>query len=409
MRYLFIHQNAPGQYLHAVERLAQNSRNEVVTIGLANSNIIAGSRKIIYSLPPRKLAAVHPHAREFDVAMARAERVAATCAELNRLGFQPDIIMGHTGWGELLNVKDVWPTTPVAGYYEFYYQTEGADVGFDPEFPLLPENRARVRAKNAVNLLSLQVTDIGQTPTPWQRSTYPAWARKKIQLLPEGVDLNQCSPEPGANLRPLVIGDLPAVPPGVPLLTYVARNLEPYRGFHVLMRALPRILSEHKTLRVMIVGADGVSYGSPPRSGSTYRQALLQEVGGEIDPDRVHFTGRIPYEQHIAILRRSNVHVYLTYPFVASWSLREAIACGCRIVASDTPPVKDFLKDDKTALFVPFLDNRSLADRVLEVLEDSRMGMRLASAARRLATRRLDINQHHSAFDRFVAAAIGQA
>jgi glycosyltransferase involved in cell wall biosynthesis len=408
VKYLFIHQNAPGQYLHAIQRLTQDHHNEVATISLANTITLPGTRKVVYAFPPRKMAGIHAHAQEFEVAVARAETVATTCAELSRLGFQPDIILGHSGWGELLNVKDVWPDTPVAGYYEFYYRTAGADVGFDPEFPLAPANRARVRAKNAVNLLSLQVTDIGQTPTPWQRSTYPAWARGRLRLVPEGVDLDACSPDPAARLQPLTIGKIPPIPPGVPLLTYVARNLEPYRGFHVLMRALPRLLAARRDLRVMIVGADGVSYGSAPRNGTSYRQALLQELGSAIDPDRVHFAGRIPYSQHLAVLRRSDVHVYLTYPFVASWSLREAIACGCRIVASDTTPVRDFLVDRRTALLTPFLDSQALADRVLEVLEDRRLGDRLGAAARRMAMRRLGLDRHHAAFDALVDATTGR-
>lgn len=406
MRYLFIHQNAPGQYLHVLRRLAANPANDVVMIGLHESVEIPGVRRIAYSFDPRGVSAVHHHGREFHVALARAEAVAAVCLQLQQLGFTPDVVIGHAGWGELLNIQDVWPGVPVLGYYEFYYQTAGADVGFDPEFPTPAELNPRVRAKNAVNLLTLQQTTLGQTPTRWQLSTYPDWARRRLRLLPEGVDLAGCAPDPEAAAASLQIGKLPAIPPGAPLLTYVARNLEPYRGFHVFMRALPRLLQARPDLHVMMVGGDGVSYGMPPPRGRSYRQMLLEELRGQLDPDRIHFAGRIPFDQHVAVLQRSDVHVYLTYPFVASWSLREAMACGCCIVASDTPPVQNFLANGRTALLTPFFDADALAESILRGIEDTRLARRLRAAVRRHAERTLDIDAQHAAFDSLVQSVL---
>lgn len=406
MRYLFIHQNAPGQYLHVLHRLAANPANDVVMIGLHESVEIPGVRKVAYTFDPRGVSAVHHHGREFHVALARAEAVATVCHQLRQLGFTPDVVIGHAGWGELLNIQDVWPGVPVLGYYEFYYQTEGADVGFDPEFPTPAELHPRVRAKNAVNLLTLQQTTLGQTPTRWQRSTYPDWAHRRLRLLPEGVDLARCTPDPDASAQPLQIGKLPPIPAGAPLLTYVARNLEPYRGFHMFMRALPRLLRERPDLHVMMVGGDGVSYGMPPPRGRSYRQMLLEELRGQLDPDRIHFAGRISFEQHVAVLQRSDVHVYLTYPFVASWSLREAMACGCCIVASDTPPVQNFLANGRTALLTPFFDAEALTESILRGLEDARLARRLRAAVRRHAERTLDIDAQHLAFDGLVQSVL---
>ncbi|MEO9189800.1 MAG: glycosyl transferase, partial [Acetobacteraceae bacterium] len=175
MRLLFVHQNFPGQYLHLVRHLVASGRHEIVFITEPNANQIPGVRKVPYRAPrPAPPGTVHDAARDFDIAMRRAEAVGATARNLRHLGFIPDIILGHHGWGELLNLPDVWPDAPILGYLEFFYRLHGADVNFDPEFPMRPEEFAKVRAKNAVNLLALELEKHGQTPTAWQLSTYPA-------------------------------------------------------------------------------------------------------------------------------------------------------------------------------------------------------------------------------------------
>jgi glycosyltransferase involved in cell wall biosynthesis len=398
MKYLFIHQNFPGQYLHLIRRLVRQPDAEVVFVSRPNGNRIPGVRRVTYEVE-RPVEGAHPHAREFSAAMARAEAVARACLQVKRLGFTPDIVVGHHGWGELLNVKDVWPDTPLLGYLEFFYSTTGADVGFDPEFPMPPADLPSVRAKNAVNLLALQVGDLGQTPTRWQISTYPDWARRRIKVIPEGVDLTACSPGPDTRRQTLELTGVPPIAAGEKLITYVARNLEPYRGFHIFMRALPALLRARSDARVVLVGGDSVSYGGPPRGAPTYRAALLAELGGAVDPDRVHFAGRIPYGQYLKLLRRSDVHVYLTYPFVASWSLREAMACGCAIIGSATPPVEEFISDGRTGLLTPFHNSDRLAERIQEVLGDPALSVRLRAGARRNAERTFDLRQTYEAFD----------
>lgn len=390
MRLLFVHQNCPGQYVHLVRHLAAAGRHEIVFITEPNDNRIDGVRKVPYrppALPPP--GTIHDAARDFDIAMRRAEAVAATARSLRQLGFTPDVIIGHHGWGELLNLADVWPDAPIAGYLEFYYRLQGCDVNFDPEFPMRPEEFARVRAKNAVNLLALGLDRQAQTPTEWQLSTYPAWAREQITLLREGADLDLCRPDPQARRGVLEVGGM-RVGPNDKLLTYVSRDLEPYRGFHVVMRALPRILAARTDVKVVLVGRDGVSYGAPPPRG-TWRQQMLEELGESIDPARVALPGRIDYAMYRRLLQRSDAHVYLTYPFVASWSLREALAMGCAVIGSDTPPVREFIVPEETGLLVPFHDPAALAEAVLRVLEDRALARRLREGARRFATDRLDM------------------
>jgi glycosyltransferase involved in cell wall biosynthesis len=408
VRLLFVHQNFPGQYLHILRHLAAAGRHEIVFITEPNENRLVGIRKVPYRPPaPATPGAMHESARDFDTAMRRAEAVAATARSLRQLGFTPDAIIGHHGWGELLNLPDVWPDAPILGYLEFFYRVRGADVNFDPEFPMRPEEFARVRAKNAVNLLALGLEREGQSPTEWQRSTYPDWAQPRITLLREGADLDLCRPDPAARRTALEVGGM-RVTPEDKLVTYVARDLEPYRGFHVVMRALPRLLRARGDIKVVLVGGDGVSYGAPPPRG-TWRQQMLEEVGAALDMTRVVLPGRIEYDAYRRMLQRSDAHLYLTYPFVASWSLREALAMGCAVVGSDTTPVREFIAPEETGLLVPFHDPAALGDAVLRVLDDPALARRLREGARRFASDRLDLRDTIAGYVALIGRMTGVA
>jgi glycosyltransferase involved in cell wall biosynthesis len=404
VRFLFVHQNFPGQFLHLVRHLVAAREHEIVFITQPNANEIPGVRKVPYRVPDPAPEGVHWTVREFDTSARRAEAVARTAARLRQLGFVPDIIIGHHGWGELLNLRDVWPSAPLLGYFEFFYHTDGIDVGFDPEFPANPADYPRIRAKNAVNLLALNLGGHGQTPTAWQLSTYPDWAYDQISLLPEGVDLGTCRPDPAARRAPLSIGGV-EVGPRDHLVTYVARDLEPYRGFHIMMRTLPHLLAR-KDVRVVLVGGDGVSYGAVPR-GTTWKQVFLKELAGKFDADRVLFPGRIDYRTYLRMLQRSDAHVYLTYPFVASWSLREALASGCAIVGSDTEPVREFVRHGRNGLLVPFFEPQAVADAVLSVLEDGALSRRLRAAARRSAERSLGMEEYIGGYVELIRRLVG--
>ena len=405
MRYLFVHQNFPGQFLHLVRHLTRQNAHEVVFISEPNQNAMPGVRRVSYRMNRGANAETNPVAQEFELATLRAEQVAKAARTLRGLNFTPDIIIGHHGWGEMLNLGDVFPGVPLLGYLEFFYHTDRLDVGFDPEFPNDPEMFPRVRAKNAVNLLALTNGGHGQTPTIFQRSTYPDWSHPAISVLPEGVDLGVCAPDPEASSRDLVLGDV-VVRPGEKLVSYVSRDLEPYRGFHILMRALPRILQARPDARIVLVGGDGVSYGAR-LAGGTWREHMLREVGRSLDPSRVHFVGKLDYGRYAELLKRSDAHVYLTYPFVASWSLREAMASGCAIVASDTAPVQEFITHRKTGLLTPFHNPRLLGDAVLELLEDDKLSRRLRRAARGKAERTLAMADYIAGYETLIRQTIG--
>ncbi len=237
-------------------------------------------------------------------------------------------MFAHIGWGEALFLKDIFPEAKLLLYCEFFYRARGADTGFDPEFPPSSASFARLRVMNAPLLMALEAADLGVAPTHWQRRQFSPGYKDRIAVIHDGVDTDRV---------------LPGEQPEEELITYVARNLEPYRGFHVFMRAIPEIQRRRPKARIVIVGGDEVSYSPRLPPGETYRERLLRELEGKIDLSRVHFAGTIAYRDYLDLLRRSAVHVYLTYPFVLSWSLLEAMACGCLVVGSRTPPVQEVI------------------------------------------------------------------
>ena len=402
MRYLFVHQNFPGQFLHLLRHLAQDPANEILFITEPTANVIPGVRTFTYQAPT-PLNDINPDVQYPEECLRRARIVAAIAVQLRALGFTPHIVIGHHGWGELLNIQDVWPGVPLLGYFEFYYRVHGYDVGFDPEFPDLPDGPPKIRAKNAVNHLALTNPGHGQTPTLFQRDTYPTWAHPRMTLLPEGV-LDTCTPNPAIRSTTLDIGGFQVAPTDT-LVTYVARDLEPYRGAHTMIRALPRLLRLRPGLKVVMVGGDGVSYG-PRLADRTWREHYMAEVKSVIDPARICFPGRVPYETFLALLQRSDAHIYLTYPFVVSWSLREALACGCAIVGSDTAPVREFVTHRRTGLLVPFTDPSAVASAVAELLDDAPLAARLRRNARRHAERTLRMDTYLASYKALIARVI---
>ena len=385
MKYLFVHQNFPGQFVHVARHLAKIG-HEVSFITQPRAAEIPGVRKFEYR-PALCGPDAHPYLREFESGVENGLAVARLCEWLKRDGFAPDIVIGHNGWGEILYVKDVWPHTPLLGYFEFFYRARGADVDFDPEFPPEPDAAEQLRTRNAINLLGLDAVDWGQTPTKWQWNQYPKHHRNRISIVHEGIDTSQVRPDPTASLW--LSGGL-RLSRRHKVVTYVARDLEPYRGFHRFMRALPKVLQRRPDAQVLIVGDDGVSYGRRSERASSYRAQLLTELQGKLDLSRVHFLGRLPYQQYLTVLQISTVHVYLTYPFVLSWSLLEAMATGCFVIGSRTPPVEEVIRDGENGQLVEFFDEEGLADRITDALDRDNEALR--STARETVLKRYDLD-----------------
>jgi glycosyltransferase involved in cell wall biosynthesis len=386
---VFVHQNFPAQYVHLAKYLAERPGNQVYCITQNSHNGIPGVRKLVYEPDLPKMSGCHPYTVTFDAAVRTGVAVAEVCRSLRDSGLTPDIFVGHCGWGETLFIKDIFPNVPQLSYFEFFYHAQGADVGFDPEFaPCAADDNSRLQVRNAVNRLSFAASDWGHTPTNWQRSLFPPAMQSRILPLHEGVDTAVVKPDPTAWIklarhnRILTRAD--------EVITYVSRNLEPYRGFHIFMRGLPEILRRRPNAHVLIVGGDDLSYSDPPPYGGTFRQMLLHELGDKLDLDRIHFLGQVPYETYLNLLQISSVHIYLTYPFVLSWSLVEAMSAGCAIVASATPPVLEVLRDRENSLIIDFFSIEALCDRVEEVLDHPDRMQEMRDAARETAFRRFD-------------------
>jgi len=390
VKYLFIHQNFPAQYRHVVRHLAEQPDNEIYFITQPNENVMPGVHKVTYPKDLRGPVNCHTYAAEIDRAIHIGATVADVCRGLQAQGFRPDLIVGHSGWGETLFVKDVFPDVPLLANFEFYYHAHGVDVGFDPEFVSIFNDPSRLRARNGINLLAFQAADWGHSATQWQRGLNPSEMRSRISVLHEGVDTALACPNPNARFK---------IPGGRVLtardevVTYVARNLEPYRGFHIFMRSLPQLLRRRKQAQVVIVGGDGVSYGAPPPPRSTFREMMLRELGADLDLNRVHFLGMLEYHDYISLLQISSAHVYLTYPFVLSWSLIEAMSCGCMIIGSNTPPVLEVLRDGANGLSVDFFDHQKVATLIETALAKREVMLPLRAAARATAAAQFDLER----------------
>ncbi len=389
---VFIHQNFPAQYVHVARHLARLPQNTVFFITQTPHSELPRVIKLVYKPDrPPDSSGCHAYTASFDLAVRTGVAVANVCRTLLAQGIRPDIIIGHCGWGETLFVKNVFPDVPLLANFEFFYHPYGADVGFDAEFAsACVDDSSRLQVRNALNRLSFANCDWGHTATRWQRSLFPASMQPQISLLHEGVDTARVKPDPDAWLKLASTGVVLRRRDEV--ITYVARSLEPYRGFHIFMRALPHILRRRPRAHVLIAGGDGVSYGEPPPGGGSFRQFMLAEVGERLDHERVHFLGHLPYDVYLNLLQVSSVHVYLSYPFVLSWSFVEAMSAGCLLLGSATAPVLEVLRDRENGLAVDFFAIEAICDRIDEIFDHPDRMQDLREAARATAIRDFDLD-----------------
>lgn len=379
-----------------VQALAADPQNQVVGVGeqknLHHLGTLPPNLQVIgYQILDQGPANSHPYLRDLDLHIRRGKSLSNRLQQLrDQQGFEPDIVVVHPGWGEGLFLKDLYPNARLVAYAEFYYQSQGSDVGFDPEFSRQTEDQHRIRLKNTTQLHSLMAADAAIAPTHWQKSQYPTELQRKIQVIHDGINTEQVKPEASAwvriNNRRYQAGD--------EVVTYVARNLEPYRGFHSFMRALPKLQALRPNAQVIIVGGNDVSYGQRLPEGQSYRKKYCREVEALVDWNKVSFVGKLSYENYLRVLQVSAAHVYLTYPFVLSWSMLESMAAGCLLIGSDTAPVREVIQDGQNGYLVDFFNPEAIAEKIAYALANPQAMQPLRQQARQTVLDRYDLQGH---------------
>jgi glycosyltransferase involved in cell wall biosynthesis len=388
---LFLHQNFPGQYRHLAVAMAKRKGVNVVGLGQNETPALPGITQLRYKPPEPGKTTPHPYLIRTEGHIRHGQAAARAAVELHKKGFRPDLICAHPGWGEALFVKDVFPDAKMILYWEYFFRSTGGDIGFDPPgMPVSLDEAARTRVQNTIQLIQLDAADWGVSPTRWQWSRYPAWAQNRISVIHEGIDIAIASPRGRAAFT---LPDGRTLTPEDEVATFVARNLEPYRGFPQFMRALPAFQKLRPKAQLVVVGGDGVSYGRAPAGGGTWREVMLRELDGRIDLSRVHFVGRVTYPDLLSLFRLTRAHLYLTYPFVLSWSMLDAMACGAAILGSATAPVQEVIQDGVNGRLTDFFNHEAIAENLAAMLADPEAQAPLKAAARRHVETHYDLHK----------------
>ncbi len=394
MKVLLVHQNFPGQFRHVAPGLV--ARGHEIAVITDKQNQVQSpytTARYAYVPPDRsKIAeAGAPLAAHHAQMVGRGAAAARVAIKLrDERNFHPDVIFAHPGWGETLFLREVWPEARFLLYAEFYYAARGLDANFDPEFQDPTLSRAlRTVAMRTHIAQAMTEADAALAPTNWQANTFPSCFRDGIEVIFDGVDTAQLRPDPEAQIT--LPGSGKTLRHGDEVLTFVVRNIEPYRGAHIFLRALPEVLKNRPEAEVVIVGGDGVSYGSAAPGGKSWKEILLAEVGDKLDMSRVHFTGRLSYPDFCKLMQVGRVHAYLTYPFVLSWSLMESMAMGAAIVASRTPPVEEVIEDGVNGRLVDFFDVPAWSAALTEALANPDDLQPLRQAARETIVAKYDL------------------
>lgn len=382
MRVLITHNNFPAQFRHIAEYLGRTPGNQVVfaTKTPREEWVIEGVKKAVFTPDGEAADSAHPLCKNFEDSVRHGVGMLRLCRNLKDQGFIPDVILGHSGWGQTMFVRDVFPDTPFIGYFEWYYGANSPETTFDKRARGEGE-LAQLRLRNTAILHDLTTCRVGVTPTGWQRSQFPSEYQPKIIQAHDGINTQYFAPEDSGQL-PINKLDLPGIDltGAKELLTYCSRGLEPYRGFPQFYEALPAILEARPQCHVLIVGEDRVCYSARLPEGQTYKKMMQEKVA--VDEKRVHFTGPLPYGKYKQVLQASSAHVYLSWPFVLSWSFLEAMSCGCLLVGSNTEPVREVLRHKENGLLTDFHSPEKIAKTAIFALAQQKKLLDLRKNAR---------------------------
>jgi glycosyltransferase involved in cell wall biosynthesis len=387
MKILFLHSNFPAQFRHLAVALSKDRNNQVIFGTARQEGEIPGVYKVIYAQSRKPRKETHHYVKPLEDAVLQGQAVYRVLDKLKQDGFVPDVVYGHSGWGPTLFVKDIFPQAKLLCYFEWFYRSQGSDVDFDPNEPLTPDDKLRIRIKNTPILTDLYSCDAGLCPTSWQMQQFPPEYKGKIHVLHDGIDTSYFFPKQGEKLvLPAINLDLSEAKE---IVTYVSRGMEPYRGFPQFMEAVSLLQKRRKKCHFVVIGEDRVAYGRRLPHGKTFKRLMLEKF--DFDLSRLHFTGRLPYSQYLQVLRTSSAHVYLTRPFVLSWSMLEAMSTGCLVFASNTPPVTEMIQDSVNGILVDFFSPQEIANRVEEALVNPDQMASIREKARQTILEKYDL------------------
>ena len=385
MKILFVHSNYPAQFRHLSNHFAEQKVKHQVVFLSQGKEWTAPEDGLVqlrsYQLgrdPTGQLC--HPYLKRFESAVLVAQACLREAFALRQGGFEPDLIIGHSGFGSTLYLKEVWPKAKFLGYFEWFYRTSGSDVGYGESEPVSPDTACRVHTYNAPIVMDLALSDRALCPTHWQAQQFPNLLKDRLDVVFDGINTDLFQPLPQDSRREGLTLDNLHIPADVPLVTYTTRGFEPYRGWPQVAEGLSLLMQRNAQVRVLLVGSDEVAYGAVRGDGRTWRQWALDTY--DFDPNRLHWLPPLQYDQYRRVLQQSWVHVYWTIPFILSWGLMESLSTGCAVVASDTPPVREVIRAGQQGLLVDFFDPDGLAARVCELLEDPERRASLGACAR---------------------------
>jgi glycosyltransferase involved in cell wall biosynthesis len=385
---LFVHNNFPAQFGFIARKLAADG-HRVVAIASETGRPVDGVRLVKWSTKRGTTEGILPSAVRAEADLIRGGAAAQAALALKAEGFDPALIVGHPGWGETTYMREIFPAAKQIVYAEYYYRSRGGDVGFDLEFsPSREKDPHELYAKNAGMAMAFAEADAIVSPTAFQASLLPPVFRERAHIIHEGVDTAVVKPHP---VPKLTMGKGKVIDGSRPLITLINRRFEPLRGFHIFVRALPKLMAAAPDADVIVIGADEAGgYGKPAEGGKTWGKQLFAEVADRVDRDRIHFVGRVPHPLMIETLTLSSAHVYYTYPFVMSWSLLEAMATECLVLGSDTPPVRDAITHGVDGILNDFFDVDALSDAMIEACRNPEKFKPMRSAARETVLKRFD-------------------
>jgi len=363
MNILFLHRNFPAQFRYIAPALANDKDNKVVFITNNTTTNLPNITKVSYKLKRQVPDDCHRYLRFYEESVIHAQSTAEATIYLKNQGFKPDIIYGHT-WGQTMYMKDIFPEVPLLCYFEWFYNSKGGDVGFDGKVPNI-DDLAKLRSKNAHLLIDLYSCDAGICPTKFQMKQFPKEYAYKIKVLHDGIDTDFCTPKDDTLFK--IEDKNLTLSRNDEVVTYATRGMEAYRGFPEFMKAVEILQKKRPNVQVIIGGEDRVCYG-PKLAGTTYKKMMLEKL--DLDLSRIHFVGSLPFNKYIDLLRISSAHVYLTYPFVCSWSLLDSMSCACPVVASATEPVTEFIEDNKNGLLFDFYDIEQQVEKIEYALDN---------------------------------------